>query len=966
MRARPLSAITALAATLSIAHAAAAPVEGTVNVDGNLRLMSGKDELADFRIGAFDTGWRWSGAAPDRKALRPDAPPLSHAFAIRMPGGHVIAVESLITASGDALRAGYAFTPQADVALNSLHVSLEMPVASFGGGSWKVAGTGGPKGGKFPTAFAESGLFLGDATTVEITSTKGVALTLTFEGPTPLVIQDNRQWQDATFSMRIGPHSEGFRIGKDQKTVLAFTVQSPDGVRLEHDTPITLTPGPDWIPLKTELDIQPGSALDFSGQGLHDAPAGKHGRVIVSPQGHFAFEKDPKTPRRFYGVNFSFGSQFMDRPEADRIADRLQRIGYNAIRVHHYEMDLVGGQPDSVTPNPEKLARLDYFLAACAQRGIYITTDLFVSRPVPWREIGIDKPGNVEMDTFKILIPVMPRAWENWRSFARNLLTHTNPHRMARYADDPALAWLSMVNEGNYGNFLGRLRDIPDWKTAWNAWLAKRYPSVDALRSAWGKELRDGEDPARGGVAFPETLDANNARAGDCSQFLAELERDTLARMRAFLRDEINCRALLTNANAWTNPLAMQAARNTFDYIDDHFYVDHPEFIERPWQLPSRCDNRSPMITGAAGGRANAFTRVPGKPFTITEYNYAAPGRFRGVGGMLTGALGAIQDWDGIWRYSYSHSADALTQPTALNYFDMVTDPLGQAAERASLCLFLRGDMRPAPRALTVVTTPDEALSLRPQRRLGPTWSWLAWIARTGTLAAANAETIPADAIPLPVGDASRRLVGSRAPGNVPAHELEDAEVLSILRSRDVLREGDLVDPFLRRFRCPTGEITIDGQDDVMTLDTPRTAGGYAPDGTTISVLGGGLKITFHGAEATAWVSSLDGKPIARSERMLLTHLTDIQNSGIRYGEKARRTLLAWGQLPHLVRNAKATIALRHPAPNELKVWALSNGGRRLAEVQATRDNGTISFTADVAALAREHGAIMLYEIAAK
>ena len=146
----------------------------------------------------------------------------------------------------------------------------------------------------------------------------------------------------------------------------------------------------------------------------------------------------------------------------DKLAERLMRLGYNAVRIHHYEGELVKDQPNSVTLNPQKLEQLDYLLAAFAKRGLYITTDLFVSRPVKWKELGSDQPGNVPMDTFKVMVPVVPAAFDNWKAFSRALLEHVNPYTHLRYADDPALAWLSMINEGNYGNFFGELRKIPE------------------------------------------------------------------------------------------------------------------------------------------------------------------------------------------------------------------------------------------------------------------------------------------------------------------------------------------------------------------------------------------------------------------------------------------------------------------------------------------------------------------------
>src|SRR5437868_12362680 len=127
--------------------------------------------------------------------------------------------------------------------------------------------------------------------------------------------------------------------------------------------------------------------------------------------------------------------------------------------------------------------------------------------------------------------------------------------------------------------------------------------------------------------------------------------------------------------------LPAQLSRETYDYVDDHFYVDHPHFLEKPWQLPARCENTSPVAAGAPGGRGCAFVRLYGKPFTITEYNYAGPGQYRGVGGVLTGALAALQDWSGVWRFGYSHNRANLFAPAPMGNFDMASDPLSQASE---------------------------------------------------------------------------------------------------------------------------------------------------------------------------------------------------------------------------------------------------------------------------------------------
>ncbi len=727
---------------------------------------------------------------------------------------------------------------------------------------------------------------------------------------------------------------------------------------------VTITAGPEWIPLQPELDIVPDSALDFSKLGFHDAPAGKHGRLAARSDGQFVFEDSPQIARRFYGINLCFGAHYLSREEAERLAVRLQRLGYNALRIHHYERDLVQGQPDSTTLNPEQLAQFDLLVTALKNRGIYLSTDLYVSRPVPWKEIGVDKPGMVPMDTFKILVPVQAGAWENWKKFARALLGHVNPHTTVRYADEPALAWLSMINEGNFGNFYRDLATFPEWKAAWNQWLARRYGGRAELAKAWAAELAENEDPGAGSVQLPEKLNADGLRVRDCVAFFAATERDMVGRMRTFLRDELRCRALISNANAWTNFATDQGARDTYDFVDDHFYIDHPQWVDRPWQLPSRCPNASPILNGAPGVRSHAFTRLYHKPFTISEYNFSAPGRFRGVGGILTGAMGAIQGWGGIWRFAYSHSRQAMFEPARLGYFDMATDPLGQAAERASLCLFLRGDLRMAQHSIAVTFSTND-LARPPARipRLAPAWHWAAWVTRLGTAVVPDLGATLPYGLSLPAAWADPATAyRDRGVQALNPYGLDDAQLKQILAGQNIIHEGSPVDPARSILRSETGELTLDGTRNVLILNTARTAGGFAPGGETIRT-SGGVNIQILGSDATVWVSALDDQPIDKSRRLLVSHLTDLQNSQIRYAEEARQTLLDWGTLPYLVKAGQANLRIRNAFAKELRIWALSPGGKRLARVFGESTKDEVVFTADVGGDPK-HNARMLYEIA--
>jgi len=411
--------------------------------------------------------------------------------------------------------------------------------------------------------------------------------------------------------------------------------------------------------------------------------------------------------------------------------------------------------------------------------------------------------------------------------------------------------------------------------------------------------------------------------------------------------------------NGWTNRVSTQAARAEYDYVDDHFYVDHPHFIEQPWSLPSRCPNTSPIAAGAPGGRHCAFVQLLDKPFTISEYNYSGPGRFRGVGGILTGCLGALQGWDVIWRFTYSHNRANLFQPAPIGYFDICTDPLNQAAERAAICLYLRGDMKTAPHTIGIAMTSEGLLSHETRNvGLAPGWHALAWVARVGTLLADNAKTVPADIV-LPFGPGADDLAGSKGLDAEPYAGDTGGKALTLMRKRGWL-EGNVTALGDNRLQSETGEILIDAPRDVMVLNTPRTAGGYAPEGETIET----DAVTVHQDEtdATVWVSSIDGQPIRQSKRLILTHLTDLQNSGIHFGEKARQTLHAWGGLPHLVRDGAATVRVKLDNADGVRIWELATSGRRLAPVPTKVENGELVVTVSVKNA--QGKARMVYEIA--
>ncbi len=934
----------AMVAAIGTFSSAQVPASGEgqamLEIDGRLRISS--DGAPDIVVTPIMANPSWQFASVKPKSYHQEGDTRQFVLSV---SGMSVSGDAVASAADGAVNAQWTFVAgDSEVKLNAIGVGIELAASSVIGGRWSA----GDRSGTFPAEMDQMHLFRGRVREVSA-SRDGLQLTIQFPEPTPVLIQDNRQWGQ-TFSIRIGRESGQMAAGEKFELPMTIKVASP--VTVDVDSPIKIVAGDDWIPLNTQLEIEPGSALDFSHFGFAQGPCGKDGWVIVNKDGHFAFENNPDQPVRFYGVNFCFSAQYLSKEEVDKLCDRLVRLGYNTVRIHHYEGALMGNKP-GFEWNLEALDQLDYLMAACKKRGLYVTTDLFVSRPISSEQVQYD--GRVTMNHYKVLIPVHEPAFEDFKKFSRYLLEHVNPYTGVRWADEPTLAWISMVNEGNFGNYWNEVRSIPQWTAAWNRWLAAKYADRAALVAAWGEELKEDEDPASGSVSLPGHHSGETPRHRDCALFLADTETEMYSRMVKFVRDELKCRALFTNMNAWTNHAPNQLPRVLYDYVDDHFYVDHPQFLEQSWRLPSRCDNENPVRKGATGGSGASTVRMYGKPFTISEYNYSGPGRFRGVGGILTGARAALQDWDVIWRFAYSHNRDNLFKPSPMGYFDLATDPLNQAADRAAVMLYLRGDLRPATNQVALVLTPQD-LKNPPNRVPGITWgpTWLSWVTRLGSVVVDDPSQAPEGAIPLFAN------WNSRAEEGLGAFRPDSKKLVALMREKGIISPDNPTDPSRNIFQSETGEVLIDGTRGVLQFDTLKTAGGYADPGEQIVASRAGVRVSDMSIGATVFVTSLDSNPIRSSSRLLVTHLTDLQNTETHYAERARQTLLAWGKMPHLVRAGTAKVQIEGENAGQWKVYSLSTSGQRIGEVPAEVDGNTLTFTCDVKG---PDGARMLYEV---
>ena len=127
------------------------------------------------------------------------------------------------------------------------------------------------------------------------------------------------------------------------------------------------------------------------------------------------------------------------------------------------------------------------------------------------------------------------------------------------------------------------------------------------------------------------------------------------------------------------------------------------------------------------------------------------------------------------------------------------------------------------------------------------------------------------------------------------------------------------------------------------------------------SVRGKTVEVHNQGGFAVVSVSALDDLPLATSRRLLVIHLTDVQNTAARFRDATWTTLTDWGKLPHLVRRGSADIRI-HSA-DKMIVRALQLDGKPAHEMECRHDSDAWAFRA---ATVQPQGTFLVYEVERK
>ncbi|OGI05179.1 MAG: hypothetical protein A2X42_02590 [Candidatus Margulisbacteria bacterium GWF2_38_17] len=658
-------------------------------------------------------------------------------------------------------------------------------------------------------------------------------------------------------------------------------------------------------------EIKPGSVLDLSPN--LQAPAGKNGFVKVKND-HFYFENGERA--RFYGTNV-FGPQlFLSKNEASVLADRIARLGFNIVRIHH--LDAAWSDPnifdktynDTQHFSKENLDKVDFFISELEKRGVYIYLDLLVHRG--FKE-GDKVNDHDKIDNGAKVTGVYDgRLIALQKKYAKDLLLHVNPYTQKQYLKDPAIAMVGIVNENSLF-YVAQQPWLPESSTnklnaLWQKWLKKKYKTHDDLDIEWSDShgaplLESDEKLNKGTVRRGKTMLAkyrpteakNDLREKDTLQFYYELEKKYFAEMFKYLRS-IGLKSPVAGSNHWENIEFDIKANAGLDFIDRHRYWNHPQFgygtgvVFDNLSMIKYPEKSIPAILAAQ--------KVKGKPFVVSEWNTAWPGDYYFEGPAIMASYAKLQDWDALLQFSFnsprypevfSDNFDVASFPNVVSQLQVAGEAFystGITPAKVTVCEYVSDD------ALKDLIKEDRGVFDKPELSL--------------------------------VTAVSKSF--DKAPNNYdPSLNLVNTYIG---------KKGSVL-------KSTTGQMEWNSKKGIITLNSQKIIGaiGYLK---SIPIEIANINFTVDTDFASLFFVSKDGKPLAESKKILVVATARAENTGMIYNT-VKTQIIDIGDAPILLEGVKASINIKNSSAG-IHVYSVGFDGKTKQEITTKNKNSAINF----------------------
>lgn len=749
------------------------------------------------------------------------------------------------------------------------------------------------------------------------------------------------------------------------KNVLAAKVLSGSegwrfvaGIPSPAPKPIVYAANDEWKAVDmSAILVKDGTALDLSGN--LDAPAGKYGRIVVGKDGLLTFENAPSKIARFHAFSGPINrSTWYNIPEEEfhekirLLADQAVRLGYNFFRIHQtLDTPMCWGAKEPLSINADSLDRWDYIISEFKKRGIYVQPlilayGLHSNSPKEYSETLKNS------DRHKLMM-YLGNEYERtrFRYGAETLLNHVNPYTGLAWKDDPCIALVEFYNEQYAGTRVWQIIEEDAEARAllndrWRAWLSDKFK--DEIPGAIREEL---EGKALDQASVPDMRRPKGALANEFALFCQELVKNNNLWYEKVLQE--NGYTGLVTQNGSGNLFFTLAGWETLPVIDNHTYAAHPS--NGRVNPGARISQQSSIESQGRYWRAVNAERSAGRPVFVGEFNHGFWNPYVYEAGLLFSAYAALQGYSSI---AIHQNAVELTVKGYMYYnFLAAENPICRANEFLRSCLFKRGDVRRSSKRVRL-SIPEEYYSSNAN-------SWKAVSSEQSKLG-----LVTGFSLEFPW---AKRAAGTAAPGKADMTLDPSSGALvfndqggwfsSVIDSKDtafsldacvkemkkngVLPESNITDPLQGIFQSDTGEITMRAEEKLLKVVTPGTEGVCIMAGKSETL--GQMTVNSASSQGCVAITSVDGKNLSDSARMVLVYNTEVVNTGMELSAN-RVEMLKVGHAPTLMRTGKLDVTLR-TANRGLRCYALAFDGTRREELPLSYENGLTGIRIDTTLL---------------
>lgn len=710
------------------------------------------------------------------------------------------------------------------------------------------------------------------------------------------------EWLNA--SGQIVSTTESEKVG-DGTTDLSVQGSAPDGaayacigLRVGGNKGVAMFTSP-------TLTVQPASAflgeLDKSGLVYPDLSAIADDDYVRVVDGHFSVRGERL---RLWGSQTSpMGANHI---EIDNEVAQFRELGFNLFRTISVNVSM---DFDYTRGDNSRSDLMDYNLAAIARSGGYNWLDIINSVRFSEKDVDIvDDPLVSRADWLEAMKgKVMPtsapqliwdkRTQEIYFRYLDAMMEHVNPYTGLRYADDPSIAVMELVNESWWTPTMLGGSAFTDLSPAivkplllqWNHWLKERYQTTRKLCAAWGELLPDESleksnvllQPLQGAAAMDrmasvlginiiidqdakKAIPGNAQRGRDVVLFFIDAHRafkhKAIERLRSHGKPGRGAAVVpvVIDTGASYSPQSAYEQTVGSGYAFAMYYqmtntaADNPRF---PWLVP--------LLMPPDMGNWMVQNKIEGFPGLIYENMIFEPAKYRADYPLRLAAFAAIQDLDVIdWHFygdhKYGKNAVPINMPNAGHYWNAVVfgnDEVLMAMQLLAGNIFVHGELK-QPEKPTVLVVGQDVL-------YGTGGNW-------GTLGKALSAT-------------------------AMQHGLRLRFDPNAKQSHFIGPHGETYTDVVR----PTPEITYRWKQGIMTIESPRVlvlagfvpanftfAGGEKLSGLSVRTPPGSAFATDDERYVCFAMTSRDGLPLAGSNDIIVSAVSTSINTGFKFDPK--------------------------------------------------------------------------------